>query len=500
MVLTYGEKRALNEIRSVLDLQWKNGMIPHIRFARGEKGYSPDENEWGVTRDISGIDKRTSGITQPPIIGYVLHKIYQKSKNKNEVLLQMDKFYKKINDYHEFLFRERDPNGENLVAVIHPWETGTDNTPYQDKPIDKTKLFLRIKKYEQRISKRKDIQHVSRKYRPTDKDYECFGRLIGFYVKHNYNQEEIVKKSPYLVQDVMFNSILAASVDSLSRLAGLLSSKFQGRKKDFYIKEKRRQKELYERISGSIQKKFYDRESGMFYSYDMVEGRPLKVDTVHCLSPLFGNCATRNQAKNLIRRMFSRDEFSPGAMIATTSLKSSQFDNLKYWRGPVWPAPINWLLYEGLKNYDRKKAGMLKEKTINIIECGFRFPRKKSYILASSLMEYNSFREKFTTPSKNQYHHGWLWDSCFAAIGWVNVKEKPKDTTIWESISDRFVHLKGDKGLEKINSKISREFGIFLFDEYYTARKDKNYRAGEPIGSPMMTWNAALYLDLKNFN
>jgi len=32
MPLTYGEKGAMNEIASVLESQWSNGMLPQIRF------------------------------------------------------------------------------------------------------------------------------------------------------------------------------------------------------------------------------------------------------------------------------------------------------------------------------------------------------------------------------------------------------------------------------------------------------------------------------------
>src|SRR5690348_13991562 len=31
--------------------------------------------------------------------------------------------------YHQWLYTDRDPDGEGLVLLIHPWETGLDNTP-----------------------------------------------------------------------------------------------------------------------------------------------------------------------------------------------------------------------------------------------------------------------------------------------------------------------------------------------------------------------------------
>ncbi len=500
MPMTYGEERAINEIKSVLDSQWKNGMIPHIRFVSGEKGYSPDYNEWGLRKSVTGIENKTSGITQPPVLAYAMYKIYLKSKNKKEVLKNLEKFYSGVKKYHDFLLRERDPFDEYLVSIIHPWETGTDNTPYQDKPIEKTKMYLRVKRFEQRIKKRKDIEIICKKYRPTDKDYECFGRLIGFFVEHNYNQEKIIKNSPYVVQDVFFNSIFAASLDSLSKLCMIFSNNIEGKKSDFYRKESEKNKELYEKVRHSIRKKLFNQNDGVFYSYDTVDRCFLKSPTVHCIAPLFGRCATKKQAKKLISLCFSKKDFNPDIMVSTTSKKSKQFNNLKYWRGPVWPAPINWLIYEGMKNYDKFKAEKLRKNTLKIVEYNKKFPIIFCKKLASSLMEFNSFGEEFTTPSKAQYHHGWFWDSCFAAVGWVNVDEKPRETDIWDKVNVRISEIKNKRGLEKINSFLGKEFDIFLFDEYFVSSDGRGYSAGEPIGSPMMTWSAALYLDLKKMD
>ena len=147
MKLTYGEKRAVNEIKSILNSQWKNGMLPHIRFLSKDGDYSPSRKDWGVTKKISGNSNfDTSGIIQPPMIGYSLYEIYSLSENKDEILFYIDKFYKRVKKYHDFLFRERDPRKENLIVVLHPWETGTDNTPYKDELIDRTIKILRAKR------------------------------------------------------------------------------------------------------------------------------------------------------------------------------------------------------------------------------------------------------------------------------------------------------------------------------------------------------------------
>jgi hypothetical protein len=490
-MLTYGEKRGIEEIKSILDYQWKNGMVPHIRFIDSNTPYSPDYKYWKVNKRISGNKNHTSGITQPPLVAYALYMIYKKSKNKKQILNFTKKVYKKIRKYHDFLLRERDPQKENLVCVIHPWETGTDNSPYEDAPLEVARTFLKLNKFRVRLNKKRHLKKITEDYRPGNRDYESFGRLIDFFIKNKYNQKKIIKKSPYVIQDVMFNSFLAASVLAMSRLAEKLSK--SGIKKEFYKKESKEQKKLYNKIKKAIQTKLFDTENRIFYSYDLVNKKLLKTDTIHSLSPLFGKVASKKQAEIIIKKIFSKKDFSPEKMIASTSVKMPEFDNIRYWLGPIWPV-TNWIIYRGLRKYNKKKAEILRKETIKLIEENMDLTDKKFFELASSLMDYNSVIEGFTTPSTRQYCHGWLWDSCFAAIGWTAIKEKPKNKEQWKKIR-KFLHNK--KVNLSLRKKLKEKYKIPLFDEYYAVRTEGKYKAGQPIGTPMMTWTAALYLALK---
>ena len=44
----------------------------------------------------------------------------------------------------------------------------------------------------------------------------------------------------------------------------------------------------------------------------------------------------------------------------------NKFEEKRYWRGPVW-INCNWIIYQGLKNKDKKFADKIKETTINLI-------------------------------------------------------------------------------------------------------------------------------------
>ncbi len=487
MVLTYGEKRAMNEIASVLESQWSNGMLPQIRFVPGQTGYSPDEEEWGVTVKISGNSKiRTSGITQPPNIGFALWEVFNNSQNKEDLVPFLKEFYPKLKQYHNFLLTERDPKGEGLASVFHPWATGSDNTPCYDELIKRTLEELRAKGFEQRIKKRKDAVYVAKGQRPKEKDYEAYGRLVGFFVTKKYDQKKLWKECPFVVQDILFNCIFKKSLSSMALIAEALSLE----------KEKKLNEKLALKVEKTIRNKLYDEETGLFYSFDIKGNKLIKIATVHSFAPLFGNIASKEQAKELIKHLKNEKEFNPknGFMVPSVPLDSEKFNPVRYAKGPIWPVR-NWIVTKGLENYDKALAKKVREQTIKLIAQGFKGV-KELESLAASLMEYNSFNESFTTPSKTQYGHGWLWDSGFAAIGWSRVRKKP-DSGIWKRVDLRKKALRKEgASAEEIKKALAREFQMPLFDEYFAPIASEKGRAGRPLGSDKMTWTAALLLDL----
>ena len=86
---------------------------------------------------------------------------------------------------------------------------------------------------------------------------------------------------------------------------------------------------------------------------------------------------------------------------------------------------------------------------------------------AIRVMAANSVGEEFTTPSRRQYRHGWLWDSAITAISWPLVSAKPDVSTVAGSEKDKP--------------------GFWEYYHPYT---------GEPLGASRMTWTASLYLEL----
>jgi hypothetical protein len=125
-----GFERAAAEIRSLLRGQWRNGLVPQIVFNPHASGYFPGPDVWQSERSPDAPrDVRTSGITQPPVLASAALRVYQNAENREEALSFLREVYPKIRLYHEWLYSERNPDGTGLVVVVHPWESGLDNSP-----------------------------------------------------------------------------------------------------------------------------------------------------------------------------------------------------------------------------------------------------------------------------------------------------------------------------------------------------------------------------------
>ena len=126
---------ALDEISTLLRGQWKDGMVPHILFHDKNTNYYPNYSVWNCGNKIS-----SSGITQPPIMASILKKIVDKNKFNKKQKSKVIKIIKDLKRYHEWFIKFRDPNKTGLVSILHPWESGYDNSPLWDIPMNKVKL------------------------------------------------------------------------------------------------------------------------------------------------------------------------------------------------------------------------------------------------------------------------------------------------------------------------------------------------------------------------
>jgi len=107
--------RAIFEITSVLSLQDPTGFVPHMGY---QLHASKALDVWGR----SG----SSSITQPPMFGHALAEMARRGFEVPAELV--DRAAAGL----RFLLEKRERTADGLITVVHPWETGCDDSPRWD--------------------------------------------------------------------------------------------------------------------------------------------------------------------------------------------------------------------------------------------------------------------------------------------------------------------------------------------------------------------------------
>ena len=333
-------KYAFDEINTLLEGQWKDGMIPHILFHDLSTNYYPNHSVWNCGNKI-----KSSGITQPPVLAIVLKRILDKNIIKDEGKIKS--IIKKVKKYHKWLIKYRDPKNSGLVSILHPWESGYDNSPLWDEPLNAIKIEKNLKYV------RGDNKVVNPDFRPLDIDYDRYVTIKNHLRKNKYNPKKLYENSMFNVVDVGFNSIfLKANKDLL-----YLLKKFNLEYKD--IKK-------YVLKSENKIEKLYDKKTKGFINYDLKNKKKIIVPSITNYFILFADLKNQTINKKIIKNLKNHNQ-TKKYIFSSIEPNHKKFEEKRYWRGPVW-INCNWIIYQGLKNKDKNFANKIKEKTINLIK------------------------------------------------------------------------------------------------------------------------------------
>ena len=333
---------AIVELEKLLSGQWDDGMIPHILFHENDESYFPNHKTWDCGNKIP-----SSGITQPPIIATIIKKIVDQNKLNQSQLKRMKTIIKKLKKYLDWFFNYRDINKIGLVSIIHPWESGLDNSPIWDSSLDKVKIEENLK-YE-----RRDLNVSRSSNRPLKKDYDGYITLLNQFKKDKYNPSKIVNDSLFNVIDIGFNSILIRATKDLVEVAKKFNLDFT---------------DLKNKISKSEESliRFYKDEEQSFFSYDFKNHNLIKIDTISNYFVLFANLQNEdinNKIINKLKEYNSQKDY----FFTTVNPKDKTFEETRYWRGPVW-INTNWIIYQGLLDKDKNFSNLIKNKTLELLE------------------------------------------------------------------------------------------------------------------------------------
>jgi hypothetical protein len=340
---TFDVDRALAELERLAEGQWDDGMIPQIVFHKPADSYFPGPDVWGTRHRIA-----TSGITQPPAFALALKSVAAAARpghaDRIAALMRV------ADRYHRWFANARDPHRTGLVATLHNWETGRDNSPEWDGP------FARVPETTTTVVRRKDTGHVDASMRPTDAEYRRYIHLVDLYRSLDWRADAMLRDSPFRVADVGTNAILLAAEEALLDL----SPSFLGVVDATAIRWR----------AGALKRglaSLWNEEAGWFCSRDLVSGAPIPVLVSAGLLPLLTDAPTPDQVEAMTGRLRLMLE---GGLLPVPSTLPDQpgYDPKRYWRGPVW-AIVNWMIARGLERHGHGDlAARLDEATREAID------------------------------------------------------------------------------------------------------------------------------------
>ncbi len=320
----FDEARAWVEIETLFAHQWDDGMVPHIIFHEADDGYYPGPDVWDTGRAVP-----TTGITQPPVAGFAIRRLFKRAKDKALAERHARALLPKIHAWHEWFFRCRDPEGTGLVAVIHPWETGRDNS------VDWDQAFERVPTDGVGSFTRRDTQHANPDHRPTDEQYKRYIWLVQHFRSLGWDNSKLHDASPFQVVDPGFNGILLRATADLADLADDLG---EGDIAD-------RSRALATRGIAALET-LWSAARGQYLCLDRTTDALIDSPSIGGILTAFAPIP-ETRAKALATRIETLAR-SCNFLVPSHDPTDAQFDSLRYWRGPVWLI-VNTMIADGLE-------------------------------------------------------------------------------------------------------------------------------------------------------
>ena len=317
--------RAWQELVTLMEGQWDDGRVPHVLFHVKSDDYFPGPDFWET--------ERSSTITQPPIWASCARRVVDIA-GWDEVAADL---VPRFDASHRFFADQRDPLRFSAVAVVHPWESGLDNCPVWDAPLERVDVANPPE------FRRRDTHVVGdTSMRPTDEQYLRYACLVKHIARDGFGP------GPFAVYDPLMTAILARAEDDLAWLA-----ERAGRGDVAKAAAERGA-----RLRHGLESHLWSDAHGRFVYYDAHAEERIAPDVVGSYTPLW--CGVGEEKAAVLKKGLE-ERFATRWRVPSTSPNDPAFDSRRYWRGPVW-INVNWLLADALPD--------LASHTLALIEHG----------------------------------------------------------------------------------------------------------------------------------
>jgi hypothetical protein len=294
-----GDARSVKELENVLSLQLPNGFVPHM-------GY-PAKPEASLT--LWHFPGR-SDITQPPMYGHALRVLAARG-------FAVDHLHRAATAGLDYLFEHRRDPASGLIRVVHPWETGCDNSArwdgWSEKPF--SEFRWNIKKRD--LIRSLQLQDGGAWANPSfDVGSAGFSALVAF----NARELAEVTGNPDLLSK---SSALARAID------------------DHWVDSRRTWS-------------------------DVCLAGPRSTSAVRTLDALFGVLVSENRdhLDGAFAEIFERRSFWRPYGPSGSAADEPSYDPGAYWRGDAWPQELYLVMVAAQRRGRHMEADRLAERLV----------------------------------------------------------------------------------------------------------------------------------------
>jgi glycogen debranching enzyme len=314
--------RAREELRTLLRAGRTDGFVPHTAFWGRPAGWR--RAPFYATDSIRGATATAS--IGPPLLAVAWELVAEGDPEFAQEGLGP------LRAHLDWLAHHRDPDGDGLLTIIHPDESGLDDSPKYD-PV-----------FGWMAHHKPGYFHLV---------HRC--RRLG------YDAEAIVARHDEHVEDVLVNVAYALSLRAYARLAG------DG---EFDERAARTERALLDRC--------LDPATGLFFDLAGNDERPVRVSTWSALAPLALPDLPTDVRRRLVEehvldaRRFAAPVGIPSVSRDEPSFKPG-FDRWRTWRGPSW-VNTAWLLVPALRElgYEEEAERIVASLAAAVERHGFR--------------------------------------------------------------------------------------------------------------------------------
>lgn len=330
-------EQAKEELLTLVRAQRRNGRIPH-RIAWEPMLVYPYRFYVHSTSYRHPVNSR---LVDPPVLAQAAEHVYRRSGDR----AFLERIVPRADRFHRWLEANRDPDGDGLLSIIHPYESGLDHKPSFD-------LVFGFR--------RPNASGAWLAVRWLD----VWNRLMS------YNLPRIFRFDRFNVEETLFNCLHAQGLAALGRLWRELGD--QARAAECESRARLGEAAILAKMRG---------EDGLYYDLYSRAERMALVKTMTGLFPLVLDKIPKDEARRLVRNHLTNErEFWLPYPVPTVAADDPAFDptfisprRSGLWRGPTWVS-VNWFLTRALMRHgfvDEAKEMVARTRRL-VEEGGFR--------------------------------------------------------------------------------------------------------------------------------